>query len=250
MIVRLIARPQFIDLPPELGTPSSAQLQGPAAQKLIEAAGRTCYDSFGKGRSSPEFAEHILESGHGSVLEHAQYSFFISGVSRGLTHELVRHRAGVAVSQRSTRYVDESNSEWIHHPLLKSDAGTGALAGAWQAAQEAATAAYVQIASDLQRTLTARGVDAASARKQARGAARGILGNALATELVWSANVRALRHVIEMRGSPSADAEIREVAVSLLRIMRSELPAYFSDFEEYLSPDGLGSAVRTSHHKV
>jgi thymidylate synthase (FAD) len=120
MIVRLIARPQFIALPPELGAPSPTQLQGSDAEKLIETAGRTCYDSFGKGRSSGDFAEHILESGHGSVLEHAQYSFFISGVSRGLTHELVRHRVGVAISQRSTRYVDESDSEWIRHPLFEA----------------------------------------------------------------------------------------------------------------------------------
>lgn len=100
MKVRLIARPQFIELPEELGEPRGGQLQGPDAQKIIETAGRTCYDSFGQGRDSDEYAEHILEVGHGSVLEHAQYTFFITGVSRGMTHELVRHRIGVAISQR------------------------------------------------------------------------------------------------------------------------------------------------------
>jgi thymidylate synthase (FAD) len=251
MLVRLIARPQFIALPPELGRPSANQLQGSDSQKLIEAAGRTCYDSFGKGRSSTDFAEHILTNGHGSVLEHAQYTFFITGVSRGLTHELVRHRAGVAISQRSTRYVDESDSDWIPHPLLDSSTSSDdPVREDWVSVQKAATAAYVQIAETLQKALVSRGVDPVTARKQARGAARGILGNALATELVWSANVRALRHVIEMRGSPAADAEIRVLAIQLLRIMKLELPPYFSDFEEYPSPDGLGTAIRANFHKV
>jgi thymidylate synthase (FAD) len=246
MIVRLIARPQFLSLPEELGTPSTDQLGGPDAQKLIETAGRTCYDSFGRGRNSADFASHILESGHGSVLEHAQYSFFISEVSRGLTHELVRHRVGVAISQRSTRFVDESDSAWIQHPILQkylSEHPNSPLAEAWTNVVAVAKDAYALVVAVLQAHLTTSGVDALTARKQARGAARGLLGNSLATELVWSANVRSLRHVIQMRGSAAADAEIRELAGRLLAIMRVELPVYFGDFSEEPSPDGLDNVI-------
>ncbi|MFM7591744.1 MAG: FAD-dependent thymidylate synthase, partial [Isosphaeraceae bacterium] len=81
------------------------------AEKLIEVAGRVCYMSFAKPRPGGNHAyiEHILEVGHGSVLEHASFSLLITGVSRALTHELVRHRAGFGYSQLSQRFVDESD---------------------------------------------------------------------------------------------------------------------------------------------
>jgi thymidylate synthase (FAD) len=231
MLVQLVARPQFIGLPAGLGTPGPSQLQGPDAQKLIETAGRTCYDSFGKGRESNAFARHLIEVGHGSVMEHAQYSFFISGVSRGLTHELVRHRVGIAISQRSTRYVDESHSPWAYHPLLRQ-IDDFELLERWDMVQEVADEVYGLTVQKLQEMLEKRGLDKTTARKQARGAARGILGNALATELIWSANVRSLRHVIELRGHPSSDGEIRFLAAELLDIMKEELPIYFEDLVE------------------
>lgn len=253
MFVQLIARPEFIELPEQLGTPRHDQLQGPAAQKIVETAARTCYDSFGKGRSSNEHAQHILDVGHGSVLEHVQYTFFITGVSRGLTHELVRHRVGVAISQRSTRYVDESSSPWIMHPILVDylkRTEDGDLRRRWSEAVQGCQIVYREIVEKLQCDLTERGVDALTARKQARGAARGILGNALETELVWSANVRTLRHVIEMRASSAADAEIRGLGCWLLSIMTRELPVYFKDYEMIDAPDGLGECAVTNHRKV
>lgn len=232
MIVRLLARPQFLGLPAELGSPRGDQLLGPDSQQLIETAGRTCYDSFGKGRNSAEYAAHILQSQHGSVLEHAQFAFFISGVSRGLTHELVRHRVGVAISQRSTRYVDEHESDWVMHPVLASyiQRNPGSkVREAWFGAVRAGRLAYAAISRELEEELLRQGLDPSTARKQARGAARGALGNALTTELVWSANVRALRHIIQLRGALAADQEIRTLARELLAIMQTELPVYFSD---------------------
>lgn len=242
MRIQLIAKPQFLGLPPELGTPAEGQLQGPDAAKLIETAGRTCYDSFGKGRDSKQYAQHILEVNHGSVLEHAQYSFFITGVSRGLTHELVRHRVGVAISQRSTRYVDEDESPWILHPLTLKH-GSEWLKKRWAAARALCQDVYRETIEELQPKLVEAGADKLNARKQARGAARGVLGNALETELVWSSNVRTLLHVTNLRASAAADAEIRAMAVELYRIMREELPAYFSHFRIDSSPDGIGECV-------
>jgi thymidylate synthase (FAD) len=249
-IVELIARPQFIQLPERLGQPREDQLQGCDAAKLIETAGRTCYDSFGKGRNSGEYAQHIMEVGHGSVLEHAQYTFFLSGISRGLTHELVRHRIGVAISQRSTRYVDEDDSPWILHPLLeKYFSGDPLYASRKMDAIDACRNLYTYVVRVVQEGLVRDGVDNLTARKQARGAARGFLGNALMTEMVWSANVRALRNVIEQRAHPAADQEIRRMAMKLWRIMVEELPEYFSDYRVIECRDG-GEALETDRRKV
>jgi len=79
-----------------------------AAESLVEVAGRVCYMSFARPRPGGNHAyiKHILEVGHGSVLEHAVWNFLITGVSRSFTHELVRHRAGMGYSQLSQRYVD------------------------------------------------------------------------------------------------------------------------------------------------
>src|SRR5215471_14320995 len=80
------------------------------AEVLAEMAGRVCYMSYGKGRkTNAEFLGHIVDVGHGSVLEHGVWSFLITGVSRSFTHELIRHRH-FSYSQLSQRYVDESES--------------------------------------------------------------------------------------------------------------------------------------------
>ena len=226
------------------------QLEGSDGECLIEYAGRTCYDSLGTGRSSDDYHKHLLEVGHGSVLEHAQYSFLVSGVSRGLTHELIRHRAGTAVSQRSTRYVDESESPWVTHPVLREIGLPCSLSDDIARLEADARSIYDRVCTHVMDSLVNIGVPKATAKKQARGAARGYLGNALETELVWSANVRALRNVIEQRGSLAADAEIREFALALLGIMVEECPAYFSDFEVHTDETTGWSYVTTTHHKV
>lgn len=86
-----------------------------AAEVLSEVAGRVCYLSFAKPRpgGNAAYLGHIKEVGHGSVLEHAVWSFLVTGVSRSFSHELVRHRAGFAYSQLSQRYVDESVCEVV-----------------------------------------------------------------------------------------------------------------------------------------
>src|SRR5215471_7433413 len=86
-----------------------------AAEHLVETAGRVCYMSFVKPRpgGNQAYIGHILEVGHGSVLEHGVWNLLITGVSRSLTHELIRHRAGFGYSQLSQRYVDESVAEYV-----------------------------------------------------------------------------------------------------------------------------------------
>jgi thymidylate synthase (FAD) len=97
-----------------------------AAQRIPELAGRVCYMSFGdkQGRKdNASYLGHIMQVGHGSVLEHAVFSLLLTGVSRSLTHELVRHRAGFAYSQLSQRYVDESEAQFVIPPAVQGDAG-------------------------------------------------------------------------------------------------------------------------------
>ncbi len=216
------------------------------AEALAEMAGRLCYLSYGKGRrTNREFLDHLIEVGHGSVLEHAVWSFVITGVSRSLTHELVRHRAGWAYSQLSQRYVNESESPYVEPDVIADDPALHAI---WTGAVNEARSAYDRLVAGLERHY-ADEPDATLRRKLARQAARSVLPNATETRIFVTANARALRHFIEMRGSAAADVEIRKVALQLLDLMRQESPALFSDYERVPLPDG-GEAVRTIHPKV
>jgi thymidylate synthase (FAD) len=216
------------------------------AEALAEMAGRLCYLSYGKGRkSNREFLDHLIEVGHGSVLEHAVWSFVITGVSRSLTHELVRHRAGWAYSQLSQRYVNESESPYVEPDVIADDPALHAI---WAGAVNGARDAYDRLVAGLERHYAGE-PDATLRRKLARQAARSVLPNATETRIFATANARALRHFIEMRGSAAADVEIRKVAIQLLDLMRQESPALFSDYERVPLPDG-GEAVRTAHPKV
>ncbi|MGH9355120.1 MAG: FAD-dependent thymidylate synthase, partial [Terriglobia bacterium] len=115
-----------------------------SAEILNELAGRTCYMSFGKGRkSNRDYIENILSAKHGSVLEHAVWNFLITGVSRALTHELVRHRAGFGYSQLSQRYVDESDARYVVPPLYQE---SEPLRQRWEQAIEQAQKAYRELA--------------------------------------------------------------------------------------------------------
>ena len=189
---------------------------GADGERIIEAAGRECYDSYGRGRSSVAYHAHILEVDNGSVLQHVSYTFRISGVSRGLTHELVRHKIGIAVSQRSTRYVAERDTPWVVHPTMDT-ADIGALLAAKRNAREA----YIRMVEQMKPRV---------GRKQALGAARAVLGNALATSLYWTANVQALRHCLDKRAVPEADAEICRLFVEIWRKVMPLCPAYFADY--------------------
>jgi thymidylate synthase (FAD) len=248
--VRLIQRPLFLD-PGDLGARDD-QLQGTDAEKLIEVAGRECYDSFGKGRNSLEYAAHILEVKHGSVLEHAFWGFRLRHASRGFANELVRHRVGVAISQRSTRYVDEHDSPWAVHPVLQAWLDDPAVSpqdkekfqGSLEVVLTDCRQLYSMVVDFLEPWLKARApAEKLGARKQARGAARGYLGNALETSMIWSANLRTLLHVFAQRGAIFADAEARLFATRVLAVVRAEAPNYFDHLSVAPSPDGVGEIV-------
>ncbi|HMP04531.1 MAG TPA: FAD-dependent thymidylate synthase [Gemmatales bacterium] len=214
---------------------------------LIEAAGRVCYMSFAKPRpgGNKAYISHLLEVGHGSVLEHSVWNFIFAGVSRSLTHELVRHRAGFAYSQLSQRYVDESVAEYVEPLAIAQDRE---LHDIWVEAVGHSHAAYLKLAERLAEKLQDE-PDRTARRKMARQAARSVLPNATETKVFVTANGRALRHFIEMRGSRHADVEIRQLAIAVLRLMQHEAPNLFSDYELTPLPDGTHEAS-TPHRKV
>ena len=215
------------------------------AEQLAEMAGRVCYMSYGKGRkTNREFIGHIVEVGHGSVLEHGVWSFLITGVSRSLTHELIRHRH-FSYSQLSQRYVNESDSDFVEPDVIAEDPELHAI---WRDAVDATRSAYDRLVEGLQQRYAAI-PEATQRRKLARQAARSVLPNATETKIFVTGNARALRHFIELRGSEHADVEIRKLAVAVLRLLQQEAPNLFADYTLVELPDG-GFATRTDHPKV
>ncbi|MEX0683885.1 MAG: FAD-dependent thymidylate synthase [Dehalococcoidia bacterium] len=216
-------------------------------EQLVEAGGRLCYVSYGKGRkTNGEYIANIIGQKHGSVLEHAVWNFIISGVSRSFTHELIRHRAGWGYSQLSQRYVDESDASYVEPPIIAGDA---TLHATWQNAIKTAHEAYLALVDGLSAKLAEAGVAGTHRRKMAREAARSVLPNATETMIFCTANARALRHFIELRGSEGAEAEIRRVALQFLRIMQRDAPNLFADYEIITLPDGT-EVAHTENEKV
>src|SRR5690606_24165592 len=144
-IVTVVARPSFTE-PSHL--PVNWLGESTDGERLAEFAGRLCYMSQHNpaNRATKDYLENIKRQGHGSVLEHATYSLLLEGVSRSLTHELVRHRAGFAYSQLSQRYVDESEANFVVPPALIGDEK---LMAAWQEQVEAAQRTYRELVDSL-----------------------------------------------------------------------------------------------------
>ncbi len=218
-----------------------------AAEELTEVAGRLCYLSFARPRpgGNQTYLGHILEVGHGSVLEHAVWNFVFVGVSRSLTHELVRHRAGFGFSQLSQRYVDESVAEYVEPDCIALDPELHRL---WLEAITTCHTAYVRLVERLNERFQGE-PDRTLRRKLARQAARSVLPNATETKIFVTANARALRNFIELRGSRHAEVEIRKLAIQVLRIMQKEAPHIFGDYQLHPLPDGTYEAT-TPHRKV
>src|SRR5262245_39180730 len=218
-----------------------------AGEHLTEVAGRVCYMSFARPRpgGNQTYLNHILEVGHGSVLEHAVWNFLLTGVSRSLTHELIRHRAGWAYSQLSQRYVDESVAEYVEPADIAADPEVHKI---WLEAIAQSHQAYLRLADKLQERFAAES-DRTLRRKLARQAARSVLPNATETKIFVTANSRALRHFIELRGNRHAEVEIRKLAIAVLEILQKEAPNIFGDYELVRLPDGTVEAT-TKHRKV
>jgi thymidylate synthase (FAD) len=199
---------------------------------LIEFGGRACYRSWEPGLNpnvtrvrtdQREYFENILRSAHGSVLEHANYSFALRNVSRVATHEIVRHRAGSAFSQESLRYVRLTDIGFRVPPALEPVRDQ--------------VLSIVEQLEELQVSAAAKlGIDEDGVpfhvKKEVTSALRRLAPIGLSTDIIWTANVRTLRHVIEMRTAPGAEEELRLIFDQVARIVREEAPGLFQDFAQ------------------
>jgi thymidylate synthase (FAD) len=212
------------------------ELQPNDSEFLIELSGRACYKSFGVGinpnvtkiRDNPkDYLTNVLEKGDGSILEHATATFAFLNVSRVFTHEIVRHRAGTAMSQESLRYVRPRDiSLWVPPDL------------------ESAADKFSQTVENIERQyheLEGRfDWDKMSfeQKKRVTSALRRILPDGIATNLIWTANHRTIRWVIEMRTDPSAEVEIRKVFGKVAEICIKDYPLLYADFTSKKLEDG------------
>lgn len=203
-----------------------------SADYLAEAAGRACYASFArpnpKTALTADYIRHILEIGHESVLAHASATFYIEGVSRSLTHELVRSRF-LAFSQISQRYVNSSKMDWVCPPLALDDAeyiiDHTAMFNTFLICYEADVKHFMEQHHE-------RFPNTIELRKRAREAARGVLPNYTEAKIVVSGNMRAWRDFLKLRLGDGADLEIQRLAHVLLHELHALAPATFSDFED------------------
>ena len=206
-------------------------------QALAEFAGRACYQSWSKPNPSTAtnagYLRHILEVGHLSVLEHGSVTFYLTGISRSLTHELIRHRH-FSYSQLSQRYVPERDAAMVEHAVIAEDPELHAL---FLEAGEAALTSYDCLLEGLEKKF-ADVENVTARRKQARQAARAVLPNATETRIVVTGNYRAMRHFVAMRASEHADVEIRRLALACLRELQRAAPNVFQDFRISTLADG------------
>ncbi|MDZ7345005.1 MAG: FAD-dependent thymidylate synthase [candidate division KSB1 bacterium] len=227
----------------------------PPGAQLCKVAGQTCYASFGPkrtmNRDADRYFQNIMESGHGSVLEHANYSFLFYGVSRSLTHELIRHRAGFGYSQLSQRYVSGRVLRFVERPEFQDD---GTFHQLFLARIDQAYAEYHRLA-DMLLTEQEQGAAILSAeaktdlRKKVNQAARALLPNETETLIVATGNVRSWRHLIEMRASHHSELEIRGLAMRLFLCLHQIEPILFGDYQLEALPDGT-YCVATPNRKV
>jgi thymidylate synthase (FAD) len=212
---------------------------------LVEFGGRACYRSWEPGLNANvtkvrtdqrEYFANILRSAHGSVMEHANYSFVIRNCSRVFTHEIVRHRAGSAFSQESLRYVRLTDIGFRVPPALEP-------------VREQVLAIVEQLEEFQVSAAAELGIDDDGVpfhvKKEVTSALRRLAPIGLSTDIVWTANARTLRHVIEMRTAPGAEEELRTVFDRIAQMMQVEAPGLFQDFAQ----DEEGSWV-PEHHKV
>jgi thymidylate synthase (FAD) len=242
LCVQLIAKTEFL-APPDVPWTTDAD----GGQALLEFAGRACYQSWSKPNprtaTNASYLKHIIDVGHFSVLEHASVSFYITGISRSCTHELIRHRH-FSYSQLSQRYVPETDAQVVLPPGLEDDPE---LQQILLDAADASRAAYVELLTRLEAKFMGDqpvGSGAVLRRKQARQAARAVLPNDTETRIVVTGNYRAWRHFIAMRASEHADVEIRRVAIACLRQLVDVASAVFADFQ--ISELADGTEVATS----
>ena len=219
-----------------LGVDRWASDGGTDADVLTEFAGKSCYMSFDKnlnlnltkvgGRPNSAYIQDgIIGNKHGSVLEHSTVTFFLTNVSRVVTHELVRHRAGTAFSQTSGRYV-RSDSVDVYLPDEL---------GVYPEAVAVFQRAVREMEENIAELVEITGIEDMTdfgLKKRLTSAFRRLIGNGQANHLVMTANHRAWRHIIEMRTSVHAEEEIRVIMSDVAQQLKDKFPTIYGDMDK------------------
>lgn len=234
-----------------VGAPDWETDAGTAVELLPEEYGRLCYRSWEPGlnpnvvkvrQGNHQYLEHILEVGHGSVLEHSVMNFVFTDVSRVFTHELVRHRVGTAISQESMRFVRLTDIPFWFPSWAKNDPEL----------MERSMKLLTSLEEHQQWMSKHFGLDEPKTsfelKKHRTSFMRRFAPDGVATTIGWSSNARTLRHLIELRTAPAAEEEIRLVFGQVAAFVKDRYPNLFGDYEIEMV-DGL-PWYKTKHRKV
>lgn len=239
--VKLISAPMF-----EPHETYKLPFHGIPAENIIATAGKVCYDSYGiDGNPVAKHIRNLIDSGHHSVIEHVHVGLFIEGISRGCSHEIVRHRM-FNYSQRSTRYTAEDDAAIVLDPYFadiyrretmeRSVRERELLNRFLNSCNDSIDAYRKQVDllsgwTEDERVQQGIPAGAKDFRKWCRGKARQLLPHALETRMVMTGNLRAWRHFIVMRTSRHAEAEIRRLAQQVFLVVREIAPNVFEDLQ-------------------
>lgn len=214
----------------------------PNPEVLIAKAAKLCYSSVGidkmnesmDSESTLKFINMLMSMGHESPVEHVSFTFAVEGVSRSLTHQLVRHRIA-SYSQQSQRYVKLDQFEYIIPPEIENDSRAREL---YIEAMESSQKAYNGIADLLKEKYAAGGMAQGAAEKKAIEDARYVFPNACETKIIVTMNVRSLMNFFHHRCCNRAQWEIRELAFQMLKLVKQVSPTIF----KYAGPSCLNAA--------
>jgi thymidylate synthase (FAD) len=213
----------------------------PEPEKLVAAAAKLCYSKAGAGEimedltddNVAKFLTRLMDMGHASPIEHASFSFAIEGVSRALTHQLVRHRMA-SFSQKSQRYVSEGQFHYIVPPEIKAlPEGEKIFVEGMENAQKTYDALAEKLIEKHTKEFIAQGLSEKQAgmmaEKQGIEDARFVLPNACETKIVVTMNVRELLHFFNQRCCNRAQWEIRALATEMLKECKKVAPLLFKN---------------------
>ena len=220
------------------------------SEKLAEVMGRLCYRSFEPGMNpnvtrvregNQTYLGNIINVGHGSVVEHPVMNFIFADVSRVVTHELVRHRAGTAMSQESLRFVRlDSLSAYTPMCIEENEEGMSIFAKTFEHLE--------QLQKELAEVYDIDNEKKFAVKKKLTSAFRRLAPIGLATTIGWSCNFRTLRHVLENRTDPHAEEEIRYLFAEVYNLVKDRYPNLLGDYEVEMV-DGL-PWIKTAHRKI
>lgn len=234
--LRAVGGESWADRRTEIGEVGSYELEhsaGSDGDTLVEFNGRACYRSWEPGLNANvtrvradqhEYLGNVLSSGHGSVTEHANYGFMCHNVSRVFTHEMVRHRAGVAISQESMRFVRLTDIPFWQPEWAQED----------EELMVRAQDLLVHM-EEFQTWMAGHfGLDDEgvpfSEKKAKTSYMRRYAPDGVATSISLTFNIRAIRHIVYMRTALGAEEEIRIVCDRIAEIMLEECPGLMQDY--------------------